>query len=306
MKSGKLLNYALAGSIVLGGLLGFHNPGSASSLGNDVADRADNYIGTKITNFGSGYFVSYVYGKEGEKVSSNLKTLSNQGKLILNKNKLEKGDIVFFGYSASKLLGAGIYTGNDKVVIAYKPYKTIKEISLNSGDGKRYFLGAKRIDSSDSKTDTKPDSSASVLAQKVIDAGKDYLGTPYEYSSSRSNTKTFDCSDFVRQAFLDGAEIKLPSDSRGQATYVKNKGNTTTDWKDLKPGDIMFFMDYKGWKKSDYKGINVSKQRISHDGIYLGNGKILHTYSKDSGGVRIDDIEGTHWEYRFMFGGSAF
>jgi cell wall-associated NlpC family hydrolase len=141
--------------------------------------------------------------------------------------------------------------------------------------------------------------------QNVINAGKKYLGTPYEFGSSRRNTKTFDCSDFVRQAFIDGAGITLPSNSRTQAAYVKKIGKTSTDWRQLKPGDIMFFMSYKGSSKSDYYGINNSKQRITHNGIYLGNGKILHTYSKKSGGVRIDSIKGKHWEYRFIFGGSA-
>ncbi|WP_274651930.1 C40 family peptidase [Paenibacillus humicola] len=140
---------------------------------------------------------------------------------------------------------------------------------------------------------------------RVIQAGMKYLGTPYEFGSSRSNTHTFDCSDFVRQAFKDGAGIILPADSRKQADYVKRKGHTTTNWKNLKPGDIMFFMSYKGSKSGNYAGIDKSKQRITHNGIYLGNGKILQTYSKESGGVRIDSIVGKHWEYRFVFGGSA-
>lgn len=143
------------------------------------------------------------------------------------------------------------------------------------------------------------------VRQKVIEAGKDYMGTPYEFGSSRSNTKTFDCSDFVRQAFMDGAGIILPKNSRTQAEYVKELGNTTTNWRQLKPGDILFFMSFKGTDRSDYAGIDKSRQRITHNGIYLGNGKILHTYSNESGGVRIDNIEGKHWEYRFVFGGSA-
>jgi peptidoglycan DL-endopeptidase CwlO len=146
---------------------------------------------------------------------------------------------------------------------------------------------------------------AQTLAQKVIAAGKRYLGTPYEFGSSRSNTRTFDCSDFTRQAFLDGARIRIPSDSRSQADYVKRIGKTSRYWSKLKPGDLMFFMSYKGFKPSAYYGINKSKQRITHVGIYLGNGKILHTYSKESGGVKISSIDNTHWEYRFIFGGSA-
>ncbi|MFB9329128.1 C40 family peptidase [Paenibacillus aurantiacus] len=142
-------------------------------------------------------------------------------------------------------------------------------------------------------------------AQSVINAGMKYIGTPYEYGSSRSDTITFDCSDFVRQAFLDATGVKLPADSRGQATYVKNRGGTTTNWSSLKPGDVMFFMSYKGTSKSAYAGINKSAQRITHVGIYLGNGKMMNTYSNQAGGVTISKVAGTHWEYRFVFGGSA-
>lgn len=147
--------------------------------------------------------------------------------------------------------------------------------------------------------------SVSSIRENVIAKGMKYLGTPYEFGSSRSNTKTFDCSDFVRQAYLEGAGIKLPSNSRSQGAYIKANGTYTTNWKNLKPGDIMFFMSYKGSKASNYIGINKSTARITHDGIYLGDGKILQTYSKESGGVRIDNIEGTHWEKRFLFGGSV-
>lgn len=139
----------------------------------------------------------------------------------------------------------------------------------------------------------------------IIEAGKEYLGTPYQYGSDRNSTAFFDCSAFVRRAFLDGAGIKLPADSRQQGSYVKNKGNTTTSISQLKAGDLMFFMSYKGTSKSAYNGYDKSKQTITHVGIYLGDGKVLHTYSKESGGVRIDTINGKHWEYRFMFGGSA-
>ncbi len=142
-------------------------------------------------------------------------------------------------------------------------------------------------------------------AQKVIQTGTKYWGAPYEFGSNRNSTRTFDCSDFTRQAFLEGAGIEIPSDSRQQAAYVKRIGDTTTNWKKLQPGDLMFFMSYRGYKKSSYSGISKWKQRITHVGIYIGNGKVLHTYSRESGGVRVDRIENTHWESRFIFGGSA-
>ncbi|MCL6606224.1 MAG: C40 family peptidase [Paenibacillus sp.] len=141
--------------------------------------------------------------------------------------------------------------------------------------------------------------------QNVIDKGMRYLGTPYEFGSSRNNPRTFDCSDFVRQAYLEGTGIKLPADSRKQGAYVKKNGVYTSSWRNLKPGDIMFFMSYRGNKDSNYSRVNKNTQRITHNGIYLGNGKILHTYSKQAGGVKISTIAGTHWEKRFLFGGSV-
>jgi cell wall-associated NlpC family hydrolase len=169
----------------------------------------------------------------------------------------------------------------------------------------RKYISTNYTDSGNSGGSNSGNQSASDLAQKVINAGKTYLGTPYEYGSSRSNTNTFDCSDFVRQAFMDGAGIRLPADSRQQGDYVKNIGKTSTNWRDLQPGDIMFFMSYEGTSQGSYSGINKSTQRITHNAIYLGDGKVLHTYSKKSGGVKIDDISGRHWEYRFLFGGRA-
>lgn len=146
-------------------------------------------------------------------------------------------------------------------------------------------------------------SAATSTGQRVINAGLKYLGTPYEYGSSRYNTRTFDCSDFTRQAFKVGARITIPSDSRSQAAHVKRIGDTHTNWRYLSKGDLMFFMSYKGTKKSSYSRLNKSKQRITHVGIYMGNGKVLHTYGQ--GGVKISKIAGTHWENRYIFGGRA-
>ncbi|REE92765.1 cell wall-associated NlpC family hydrolase [Paenibacillus taihuensis] len=147
--------------------------------------------------------------------------------------------------------------------------------------------------------------SESVTIENIIATGMKYWGTPYEFGSDRNTTATFDCSDFVRQAFREGAGITLPADSRKQGDYVKANGPVKTDWHQLKRGDLMFFMEYKGSKASSYDGVNKSTETITHVGIYLGNGQILHTYSTESGGVRTSDIANTQWDYRFLFGGSA-
>jgi len=140
--------------------------------------------------------------------------------------------------------------------------------------------------------------------ENVIADGMKYMGTPYEFGADRESDKTFDCSSFVRWIFREALGITLPADSRGQGKYVKEKGHAVTDIDRLKRGDLVFFMAYKGPDKSDYEGIDKSSERITHVGLYLGNGKLLHTYSVKSGGVTVSTIKDNSWEYRFLFGGS--
>lgn len=164
------------------------------------------------------------------------------------------------------------------------------------------------LDSSDaSRLDFSSTSAArgSQAVEKVIAAGVKYRGTPYEFGANRASTSSFDCSSFVRRAFLDGVGIRLPSSSRGQAAYVQAKGSMQTDWRKLKRGDLMYFMSYRGTSAFDYRGMNKKRERITHTGIYLGDGKVLHTYSNEGGGVTVSSIVNKHWEYRFLFGGSA-
>lgn len=140
--------------------------------------------------------------------------------------------------------------------------------------------------------------------EQVIQAGMKYLGTPYEYGSSRSTTATFDCSDFTRQAYKDALGIVLPPDSRKQGTYIQNNGTAVYDIASLKRGDLVFFMSYKGSSASAYAGKDPNGERITHVAIYLGNGEMLHTYSNSSGGVHVDKLDGS-WVHRFLYGGSV-
>ncbi|GGA50430.1 hypothetical protein GCM10010917_39590 [Paenibacillus physcomitrellae] len=142
------------------------------------------------------------------------------------------------------------------------------------------------------------------LIQKVFEVGRSYLGTPYEFGSDRNTTRTFDCSDFTRTVYREATGIILPADSRQQGAWVKSNSTAVYDINSLKPGDLMFFMSYKGSTDAAYKGINKSTERITHVAIYMGNGQIMQTYSVKSGGVRIDNLTAS-WTRRFLYGGSV-
>ncbi|MWV43889.1 SH3 domain-containing protein [Paenibacillus sp. HJL G12] len=155
-----------------------------------------------------------------------------------------------------------------------------------------------------SSSASKPAQSASAAIEKVIKTGMKYLGTPYEFGSNRNTTTTFDCSDFIRQIFKEGASLVLPADSRQQGSWIQSNSSPVYSVDKLKRGDLVFFMSYKGSSSSAYQGIDKSKQRITHVALYLGDGKLLHTYSQKAGGVVVTDFTNS-WKYRFMYGGSV-
>lgn len=175
------------------------------------------------------------------------------------------------------------------------------------GQGKVGYISSSskyiKKDGSGSTVSSSPSTHAQI--EKVISAGLKYLGTPYEFGSNRSTTTTFDCSDFVRQAYKEATGIDVGTDSRQQGAWVKSHSTVKKNISSLQRGDLMFFMSYNGADASGYSDIDKDKERITHVGIYLGDGKILHTYSKASGGVRIDTVVGKTWESRFLFGGSV-
>jgi len=121
-------------------------------------------------------------------------------------------------------------------------------------------------------------------ADKVIQVGTKYLGTPYKFGSKSSTTRTFDCSSFVQRVYREALGISLPRTSRSQAKVgVKVSKNS------LKKGDLVFFRSSGSKPTSTY---------ITHVAIYAGDNKLLHTYGKP--GVTYTKFRGTSWEKRFV------
>ncbi|MEW9668584.1 NlpC/P60 family protein [Ammoniphilus sp. 3BR4] len=297
MKKSKILSLLLAGGIVFSSFTPTY-----AATSNQIAESAQKYIGYSLKYYTAGDFIQYTLKGVGISASDNLSTLYSQGTPVSLSN-LKKGDVAFFGSSSSNLIASGVYLGNSQIAVAYKPFGSVKVLSTNDSIVKNNFVGLRSFASSVESSPAPKQPTDSSVQDALIKAGLKYLGTPYEYGSSRSNTNTFDCSDFVRQVYLDGVGLDI---GRGGATshykYLKSMGaEIKTDWRDLEVGDIMFFMPYKGTSKSNYTS---DRDSIGHNGIYMGDGKVLHTYSKDSGGVRIDSIVNRHWEFRFIGGGS--
>ena len=141
----------------------------------------------------------------------------------------------------------------------------------------------------------------------IIKTAKSYIGTPYIYGSDRMEPSSFDCSDFTRWVFLYSLGMDLPWDSRSQAAYVKAFSKKTyTSLKNARRGDLLFFTSYRGNNAANYKNLKPSEKPITHVAIYLGNGRIIQSASKKSGGVQMMDIEWRQLHNRFLFGGGVF
>lgn len=105
------------------------------------------------------------------------------------------------------------------------------------------------------------------------------LGSRYRWGglSSRGG---FDCSSFVKVVYSKEG-IDLPRTSRQQAyAGVPVKGS------DLKPGDLVFFHTSRG-------------SRVTHVGIYAGNGKFIHAANSRQG-VRMDNLSDKYYRRRLV------
>jgi cell wall-associated NlpC family hydrolase len=255
----------------------------AQVTGRDVVNEALKYEGNRVV-MDSAVGVQYIYNKVGIRLPGTLDTLSRQGTLVRKGETLRLGDIVFFGTSSSNLIAAGIFVGNNQFIISHPPYNTIRVMSLSSSEPARYYLGARRIINTSQTTQP----TVSNIRERVIQAGLKYLGTPYEFNSNRSSTATFDCSDFTRRAYYDATGKWIPGNSRTQAAFVRENGKVTSNWRNLKRGDLMFFAD-------------PTTGRIDHVAIYMGDEHILH--ATRTNGVNVQRMN-SYYNTRFTFGGN--
>ena len=89
----------------------------------------------------------------------------------------------------------------------------------------------------------------------------------------------FDCSGFVRYVFRHTAGAELPVDSASQY-----RAGLTVARTDLKTGDLVFF--------------KTRGKRVSHVGIYLGEGRFIHSPSTGKT-VSISRLDEIYWQRRY-------
>ncbi|MDE6199387.1 MAG: C40 family peptidase [Muribaculaceae bacterium] len=109
-----------------------------------------------------------------------------------------------------------------------------------------------------------------------------WLGVPYKYAGN--DKKGVDCSGLTSQVFLKTLNVKMPRSSREQQQWCTNIKK-----ENLQPGDLVFF------------ATGSNRNRVSHVGIYIGNGDIIHASS--SRGVIISNLGETYYLSRYHSSG---
>src|SRR5690349_18453933 len=105
-----------------------------------------------------------------------------------------------------------------------------------------------------------------------------FLGVPYRRGGTDADIG-FDCSGFVRSMYERTVGLVLPRLAKEQAAATQ-----PIDKQELQPGDLVFF--------------NTMKRAFSHVGIYVGDGKFIHS-PKPGAQVRVENMEKGYWARRF-------
>ncbi len=117
-------------------------------------------------------------------------------------------------------------------------------------------------------------------ASDLVLSAMNFLGVPYRRGGGSADDG-FDCSGFTRHVFEMSLGLVLPRRAEQQA---KDASLASVGRDELKPGDLVFF--------------NTMKRTFSHVGIYIGDGKFIHSPRAGSE-VRIEDMREAYWAKRY-------
>ncbi|MBB4841990.1 cell wall-associated NlpC family hydrolase [Paucibacter oligotrophus] len=117
-------------------------------------------------------------------------------------------------------------------------------------------------------------------ASDMVLSAMNFLGVRYTRGGNSAETG-FDCSGFTRHIFENSVGLILPRRADEQA---KMPSLLQVKKEELKPGDLVFF--------------NTMRRTFSHVGIYVGEGKFIHS-PRVGGAVRVEDMREAYWSKRF-------
>ena len=114
----------------------------------------------------------------------------------------------------------------------------------------------------------------------LVETAMKFVGIPYLWGGTSS--KAIDCSGLTSTIYFMNGTL-LQRDASQQTKYGKVI-TTTYNWKEMQPGDLLFFR--RG-------AISTKPEIITHVAMYIGNTEFIHA----SGRVRINSIDSTRGNF---------
>jgi cell wall-associated NlpC family hydrolase len=145
-----------------------------------------------------------------------------------------------------------------------------------------------------SKKETLPfekESESKIDQAKMAKIIESFLGTPY--AKGGASKKGIDCSGIVVEVYKRYAGFILPHNTEKLFKLVKK-----VDKEKLGYGDLVFFSDFGLSPSLRLRSGTVSNVEPSHVGIYIGEGKFVH--STEGYGVIVSSLDDESYRKRYI------
>lgn len=116
------------------------------------------------------------------------------------------------------------------------------------------------------------------MTTRLVTTAMGLIGVPYRFGGNSVETG-LDCSAFVRTVYEQTLGLVLPRRAAEQAKVTESIPKD-----ELQPGDLVFF--------------NTMRRAFSHVGIYIGDGKFIHS-PRAGQSVRVEDMTKAYWAKRY-------
>ncbi len=125
---------------------------------------------------------------------------------------------------------------------------------------------------------------AQAKREALIAEAKKYIGSPY--AAGGVGPESFDCSGFIYFIARKSAKVQLPRSSHAIYRFVEHISDD-----EIEAGDLLFFSA-------------SSSGRMTHVGLYIGEGKMIHAASDGpKTGVIVSSLDEHYWKTYYVGAG---